>query len=184
MAQQTTPAPQGATVARDPRLIMDGSGLGGLVRGALRRLRSGELGPLPVLVGLIVIAGVFWSLNPKFLTAQNLSNLTLQIVAVGFMACGVIMVLLLGEIDLSVGSVAGVCGVIVTLLAVNYQWNEIAAIVVAILAGTLIGTLHGTIFAKIGVPAFVVTLAGLIGWQAPSSTCSALKARSTSPTTA
>ncbi|WP_173668355.1 sugar ABC transporter permease [Thermobifida fusca] len=165
MAQQTTPAPQGATVARDPRLIMDGSGLGGLVRGALRRLRSGELGPLPVLVGLIVIAGVFWSLNPKFLTAQNLSNLTLQIVAVGFMACGVIMVLLLGEIDLSVGSVAGVCGVIVTLLAVNYQWNEIAAIVVAILAGTLIGTLHGTIFAKIGVPAFVVTLAGLIGWQ-------------------
>ncbi|TDQ49599.1 sugar ABC transporter permease [Actinorugispora endophytica] len=165
MAQQTTPAAHGATAARDPRLIVDGGGAKGLLSGSLRRLRGGELGPVPVIAGLVVIAVVFQSLNDKFLSPQNLSNLTLQIVAIGLMSCGVIMVLLLGEIDLSVGSVAGVSGVVMAVLAIRHGWNEIAAMVVAIAVGALIGVIHGAIFAKIGVPAFVVTLAGLIGWQ-------------------
>ncbi|MEY9211154.1 sugar ABC transporter permease [Thermobifida halotolerans] len=165
MAQQTTPAVSDTTVTRDSRLIVDEPGLRGLVSGALRRLRGGELGPVPVVLGLFVIAAVFWSLNDKFLSPQNLSNLTVQIVAIGLMSSGVIMVLLLGEIDLSVGSVAGVCGVVMTILAVRHGWNEIAAMAAAVVVGALIGALHGTVFAKIGVPAFVVTLAGLIGWQ-------------------
>ena len=165
MAQQTTGTAQGAQIARDPRLIVDDGTPRGLVSGALRRLRGGELGPVPVIIGLFVIALVFWSLNDKFLSPQNLSNLTVQIVAVGLMSSGVIMVLLLGEIDLSVGSVAGVCGVVATVLAVQYGWNEVAAMAAAVVVAALIGVIHGTVFAKVGVPAFVVTLAGLIGWQ-------------------
>jgi D-xylose transport system permease protein len=72
------------------------------------RLRFGELGPVPVLVGLVIIAIVFQSLNANFLTPRNLSNLILQIGVVGTVACGVVLALLLGEIDLSIGAVAGV----------------------------------------------------------------------------
>ncbi|RCV52366.1 sugar ABC transporter permease [Marinitenerispora sediminis] len=164
MAQQTPVAGEAAP-APDPRLIVTGSSPRGLVAAALRRLRGGELGALPVIVGLIVICAVFQSLNSNFLSPQNLSNLTLQVVSTGLMSCGVIMVLLLGEIDLSVGSVSGVSGAVLAVLAVNHGIPEVAAIALAVLTGTLIGVVHGTVFAKVGVPAFVVTLAGLIGWQ-------------------
>ncbi|MFC7327345.1 sugar ABC transporter permease [Marinactinospora rubrisoli] len=164
MAQQTPVA--GETVpAPDPRPIVAGGSPRGLVQAGLRRLRGGELGALPVLVGLVVICVVFQSLNSNFLSPQNLSNLTLQVVSTGLMSCGVIMVLLLGEIDLSVGSVSGVSGAVLAVLAVNQGLPEPVAIALAVLTGALIGVVHGTIFAKVGVPAFVVTLAGLIGWQ-------------------
>lgn len=183
MAQQT-PVANTAEGTRDPRLVVDTASPSGLLSGAVRRIRGGELGSLPVILGLIVIGVVFQSLNANFLTPQNLSNLAVQMVAVGLMSSGVIMVLLLGEIDLSVGSVAGVSGVVLAVCAVRYGLPEIVAIIAAVLTGLVIGTLHGTVFAKVGVPAFVVTLAGLIGWQGAQIYLLGSTAPSTSATTA
>ena len=129
------------------------------------RLRSGELGPLPVILGLLVITVVFQSLNSNFLTAQNLYFLTLQMVAGGAIAVGIVLVLLLGEIDLSAGSVSGVAGVILAVLSVRNGLPDWLGILGALAVAAAIGTLHGVTFAKLGVPSFVVTLGGLIGWQ-------------------
>lgn len=91
---------------QDERLIQH-SGAGGAIRAAISRIRGGDLGSLPVVIGLIVIWVIFDLLNPVFLSSTNLVNLTLDCAAVGTIAVGVVLVLLLGEIDLSVGSVAG-----------------------------------------------------------------------------
>jgi D-xylose transport system permease protein len=169
MAQQTpvTPGADAAAppAARDPRLIVTATSPRGLLAAGVRRLRGGELGPLPVIVGLVVICVVFQALHDRFLSPQNLSNLTVQVTAVGLMTTGVIMVLLLGEIDLSIGSVAGASAAVLAALTVHQGVPEWLGIVAAIATGTVIGVLHGTVFAKVGVPAFVVTLAGLLGWQ-------------------
>jgi len=142
---------------------------GGLLRGwldlALRRIRGGELGALPVIVGLLVMAAIFQSLAPTFLSARNLSNLTLQIVPTGLIALGIVLVLLLGEVDLSAGSVSGFCAAVMAVLSVKQGLPPAAAIAIAVLAGAAIGAAQGMVFARLGVPSFVVTLAGLIGWQ-------------------
>lgn len=135
-----------------------------LLGGATERLRSGELGAWPVIIGLIVIWIVFQTLNDRFLTPQNLSNLAVQMAAAGTISVGVVLVLLLGEIDLSVGSVAGLGAAILAVLSVRHGVNEILAVVLVLIAGALIGTMQGFIFASVGVPAFVVTLAGNLGW--------------------
>jgi D-xylose transport system permease protein len=131
----------------------------------VERLRQGELGALPVIVGLILIWGYFWSQESVYLSARNLSNLVLQIAPVGAVAIGIVLVLLLGEIDLSVGSVAGLCSAILGVLVVTHEWPWWAAIIVMLLVGAAIGTFQGAWFAILGVPAFVVTLAGFLAWQ-------------------
>ncbi|MEV6861042.1 sugar ABC transporter permease [Streptosporangium subroseum] len=131
----------------------------------LDRLRQGDLGAWPVVGGLIAIAVVFGSLNEHFLSPENLTNLVLQMAATGTIALGIIMVLLLGEIDLSAGSVSGLCAVVMTILSVRHGWNPVLAIVVAVLAGSAVGLLHGVMHTRLYMPSFVVTLAGLIGWQ-------------------
>jgi D-xylose transport system permease protein len=131
----------------------------------LDRLRQGDLGAWPVVGGLIAIAIVFGSLNEHFLSPENLTNLVLQMAATGTIALGIIMVLLLGEIDLSAGSVSGLCAVVMTILSVRHGWNPVLAIVVAVLAGSAVGLLHGVMHTRLYMPSFVVTLAGLIGWQ-------------------
>ncbi|MEU8887544.1 sugar ABC transporter permease [Streptomyces sp. NPDC048442] len=130
-----------------------------------RKVRGGELGSLPVVVGLIVIAVVFQLQNSNFLSASSLANIAVYSSGMGIMAVGIVFVLLLGEIDLSVGSVAGVGAAIWAVLQVSNGWNGWLAIGVALLAGLALGLLHGFFFAKIGVPAFVVTLAGFLGWS-------------------
>ncbi|NUU21637.1 MAG: sugar ABC transporter permease [Streptomycetaceae bacterium] len=140
-------------------------GFGGYLTEFKRRVKGGELGSLPVVLGLIVIWIVFQSLNDRFLSAQNLSNLSVQIASTGLIAVGIVWVLLLGEIDLSIGSVSGVSAAILAVLNINHGWSDTWAIIAAIGVGLGIGLVHGFFFAKIGVPAFVVTLAGLIGWQ-------------------
>ncbi len=132
---------------------------------AVERLRHGDLGAWPVVGGLIAIGIVFGSLNEHFLSPENLTNLVLQMAATGTISLGIIMVLLLGEIDLSAGSVSGLCAVVMAILSVRQGWNPILAIAVALVAGALIGLLHGLMFTRIRMPSFVVTLAGLIGWQ-------------------
>lgn len=128
------------------------------------RIRSGELGPWPVIIGLIIIWLVFQTLNDNFLTAQNLSNLTLQIAGIGTISIGVVLVLLLGEIDLSVGSVAGVGAAALAVITVNHNVSEPIGLILVLIIGIAIGTLQGFFFAVVGVPAFVVTLAGNLGW--------------------
>jgi D-xylose transport system permease protein len=129
-----------------------------------QRIRAGELGPWPVIIGVIVIWVVFQTINNNFLTAQNLSNLALQIAGIGTISIGVVLVLLLGEIDLSVGSVAGVGAAALAVLSVNHGVSEPLGLVIVLIVGLAIGALQGFFFAIVGVPAFVVTLAGNLGW--------------------
>src|SRR2546429_4793741 len=131
----------------------------------LRRFLSGDLGFLRVLIILVLIWAIFYSQNTRFLSAQNLTNLVLQITAIGLISVGVVLVLLLGEIDLSVGAVSGLCAAIMAVFQVKHGWNPYLAIAAGVAAGTAIGLLQGSVFAYIGVPAFVVTLAGLLAWQ-------------------
>src|SRR3954463_2283356 len=149
----------------DPRLMLRERGIKGYWDVFIRRMKAGELGSMPVVVGLIVIWVVFQLLNDRFLSAENLSNLVQQMSAVGIISIGIVLVLLLGEIDLSVGSVSGLTSAILAVLNVNHGWSTVPAILAALAVGCTIGFLQGFFFAKIGVPAFVVTLAGLIGWQ-------------------
>lgn len=132
---------------------------------ALDRLRRGDVGSLPVAVGLVVIAAVFYRLNPHFLSAENLTNLALQIAATGTIALGIVLVLLLGEIDLSAGSVSGLTAVVMTLLYVQRGWHPLFSVLAALAVAAAIGLLHGLMRTALGMPSFVVTLAGLIGWQ-------------------
>ena len=124
-------------------------------------LRSGEIGSLPVVIGMIVISIIFQFQNDKFLSAQNLTNLIVQMAPVAFIAIGVVFVLLIGEIDLSVGVVSGVAGIILARLLVP-DGNEVpwfVAIVLSALVALAIGVLHGVFVAKLGVPSLIVTLA-------------------------
>ncbi|WUX26528.1 sugar ABC transporter permease [Streptomyces sp. NBC_01438] len=158
--------PAQATVpAVDPRLLIREEGFKGYWLEFIRKVRGGELGSLPVFVGLIVIAIVFQFQNSNFLSASSVANIAVYSSGLGIMAVGIVFVLLLGEIDLSVGSVAGVGAATWAVLNVNHGWPEWLAILTAVLAGTALGALHGFFFAKIGVPAFVVTLAGFLGWS-------------------
>jgi D-xylose transport system permease protein len=149
----------------DPRLLVREQGFGGYLTEFKRRVRGGELGSLPVVIGLIVIAVVFQSLNENFLSAGSISDISVYIAGTGIMATGIVFVLLLGEIDLSVGSVAGVGAAVWATLSVSNGVSDVLSVVVAIAAGLAIGTLHGFFFARVGVPAFVVTLAGFLGWS-------------------
>lgn len=126
------------------------------------RIQSGELGALPVVVGLIVIGAIFEALNSVFLKPENLVNLLLQTVPTGVIALGVVCVLLLGEIDLSVGSVSGATAAISALLYVNHGFSPALAIVIALLSGAAIGLIYSQLFLRFGIPSFVITLGGLL----------------------
>ncbi|WP_329538954.1 sugar ABC transporter permease [Streptomyces sp. NBC_01358] len=154
-----------AMPAVDARLLVRDEGIRGYVGEFWRKVRSGELGSLPVVIAVIIIWTVFGSLNSTFLSAQNLSDLSQQIVGTGMIAVGIVFVLLLGEIDLSVGSVSGLCAAIFAVLNVLNGMNEWLALLVAVLGGAAVGLIQGFFFAKVGVPAFVVTLAGNLAWN-------------------
>ncbi|MBO1753567.1 sugar ABC transporter permease [Allobranchiibius sp. CTAmp26] len=128
------------------------------------RVRSGDLGPLPVVVGLIVIAVVFQALNSLFLSSGNLVNLIYDSSAVGMIALGIVFVLVLGEIDLSVGSLSGLSSALLGVLYVNKGWNPILAILVAALSGAVIGFAYAQVRNRFGMPSFVITLAGLLAF--------------------
>jgi len=167
---QTTVAPADDPTAApvsvvDPRLLVREEGFKGYWTEFTRKVKGGELGSLPVVVGLIVIWAIFQFKNDRFLSADNLSNISYYLSATGMIAIGLVFVLLLGEIDLSVGSVSGLASTLFAVWVVNHGMNVWLALVLAIITGIAIGALHGWFFAKIGVPAFVVTLAGLLGWN-------------------
>jgi D-xylose transport system permease protein len=154
-----------STMVDDPRLVLQRGGWTGLMRLGLRRLRQGELGPLPVIVGLVLIAAVFQVQNPNYLTALNLTNLLQQIVPVGVLAVGVVPVLLLGEIDLSIGPASGFCGGVLAVLSVNHGVPGPLAVLAALATGALVGLCIGLFRTVLQVPSFIVSLAGFIGLQ-------------------
>lgn len=129
------------------------------------RLRADERGPLLIALGLAAIWLVFQGLDDNFLSARNLSNLSVDIVGTGLVAVGIVFVLLIGEIDLSVGSVSGLGGAVFAVLNVNLGVPEWLAVIVAVTSGTAVGAFHGFFIARVGVPAFIVTLAGLLAWN-------------------
>ncbi|MEZ3159528.1 sugar ABC transporter permease [Microbacterium sp. BWT-B31] len=139
-------------------------GLRGSAQRLWARIRGGDLGPLPVIVGLAVIWTAFQVLNPVFLSSRNLVDLTMQCASIGTISLGVVLVLLLGEIDLSVGSVSGLSAAILAVGFVQLQWPLIVALVAAVAVGCLVGLLYGFLHARFGLPSFVVTLAGLLGF--------------------
>src|SRR4051795_2594883 len=115
----------------DPRLMLRERGLRGYWDVFVRRMQAGELGSIPGIVGLVIICVVFQLLDSRFLSAQNLSNLAQQMSAVGIISIGIVLVLLLGEIDLSVGSVSGLTSAILAVLNVSHGWAVVPAIVAA-----------------------------------------------------
>jgi D-xylose transport system permease protein len=149
----------------DPRLVEPTGGVTGAVKEFLRRLTQGELGSLPVVLGLAGVWAYFQWENSNFLSSGNLTNLMLQIAAMGTIAVGVVMVLLLGEIDLSVGSVSGLSAATMAVLNVKEGWAAPQAIGAGLVVGAGIGLVQGIWVTKLRVPSFVVTLAGLLAWQ-------------------
>ncbi|MGV9193537.1 sugar ABC transporter permease [Microbacterium sp. MC2] len=143
---------------------LDDVGVSSTAARAWARLRGGDLGAAPVIAGLVVIWAAFQVLNPVFLSSRNLVDLTMQCAAIGTMALGIVLVLLLGEIDLSVGSVSGLASAILAVTFVQLQWPLVAAIGAALAAGCLVGMLYGILCIRLGLPSFVITLAGLLGF--------------------
>jgi D-xylose transport system permease protein len=139
--------------------------LGAEARANLRRLIQGDLASLRVVIGLALIWAIFQFENNRFLSAENLTNLMLQITAIGLISVGIVYVLLLGEIDLSVGAVSGLAAGVMAVLNVQHGWSPYLAIAAAILVGLAIGVLQGSLFTRFVIPSFVVTLAGLLAWQ-------------------
>ncbi|CAN5417898.1 ABC transporter permease [soil metagenome] len=126
------------------------------------RFRGRDTGSLPVIVGLLVIWGVFQTLNPTFLSSTNLVNLTMQSAAVGTMSIGVVLVLLLGEIDISVGSVSGLASAIFAVGYVQLGLPTPVMVGAALATGALVGLIFGLLRTRFGVPSFIITLAGLL----------------------
>jgi D-xylose transport system permease protein len=131
----------------------------------IKRVVQGDLSSVRVVLGLVLIAIIFQVQESRFLSAENLTNLMLQITTIGLISVGIVYVLLLGEIDLSVGAVSGLAGAVMVVLNVKHGWNPYLAIAAAVAVGAAIGCTQGFLFSKFVVPSFVVTLAGLLTWQ-------------------
>jgi D-xylose transport system permease protein len=148
----------------DERLIR-AQGLSGYLRLFVNRLKSGELGSLPVVIGLIFISVAFYSAEPRFLSSRSIVAITQFAAPVGIIALGIVLVLLLGEIDLSVGSVSGFTSATMAVLLVNEGQSIWVAMLAAILIGAAIGAFYAALYTRLGVPSFVFSLAGLLGFQ-------------------
>ncbi|THK38361.1 sugar ABC transporter permease [Ensifer sp. MPMI2T] len=147
---------------RSDERVRHDEGILDMVWGFIDRVRSGDLGMLPVAVGLIVISVIFSALNPVFLAPNNLVNLLFDSATVGVISLGIICVLVLGEIDLSVGSMSGLASAMVGVLWVNSGWPIAAAIFAALLVGAVVGLIYAALYNRLGMPSFIATLAGLL----------------------
>lgn len=164
----TTPtsnaAPPRRALDQTDERLRQSEGVAGALASFVRSMRAGDVGALPVIIGLVVICAIFQSLNSVFLSSGNLVNLTLDSCAVGIISLGIVCVLLVGEIDLSVGSVSGFSAAVVAVLFVRHGWNWILACVVACAIAVAIGLLFGVLLTRFGMPSFVSSLAGLLAF--------------------
>ena len=157
------PAEATALDRADERLVHNQTPMDA-VRAFGRRIRGGDLGSLPVIVGLVIISLVFYSQEPTFLSSRTLVNISLFAAPIGIIAIGVVLILLLGEIDLSVGSVSGLAASVMAVLVVYHDYPLWLALVAGAATGLAIGAFYALLYTKIGVPSFVMTLAGLLGF--------------------
>jgi D-xylose transport system permease protein len=163
MSTATTPA----TAEEEPRVLTpEPRDLGTAVSQYVARVRGGDVGSLPAVLGLVVLVIVFSILRPHtFTNAFNFANLVNQAAAVMVIAMGVVFVLLLGEIDLSAGWTAGTAAAIMGVAATRHNWPWPLAVIVCLLTGAVIGTFIGLLVARLGIPSFVVTLAAFLALQ-------------------
>ncbi|GIF12344.1 sugar ABC transporter permease [Actinoplanes teichomyceticus] len=135
-------------------------------RDYLGRVRGGDLGALPAVLGLIVLVAIFGSARyDTFFSAGNFANLFNQAAGLTMIAMGLIFILLLGEIDLSAGFAAGVCGAVMAILLTERGYAQPVALIAALATGVVIGLMLGLLVAKVGIPSFVVTLAAFLAFQ-------------------
>ena len=144
------------------------TGLRGAWDRAKLNVRTGNLGPVPIIVGELLVVIIFGFTATNFFTSTNFVNLITQTAGTCMLAYGIVFVLLLGEIDLSVGYVAGIGALVVAELQLpgsSWQMNGLLAMLIAVAVCAAIGGVQGSIVAFVGVPSFVVTLAGFLIWQ-------------------
>lgn len=161
MSQNPSSSVQPMLDRGDERVRHDDS-LAGMAKGFIDRVSAGDLGMLPVAVGLVVISVVFTALNPIFLAPNNLVNLLFDCATVGVISLGIICVLVLGEIDLSVGSMSGLSSAMVGVLWVEMGLPIVVAILAALVVGAGVGLLYAALYNRLGMPSFIATLAGLL----------------------
>ncbi|MDO9455285.1 sugar ABC transporter permease [Nocardioides sp.] len=159
-----TPTSAVAADMADERLIHE-LGVRGVMRALVNRIRGGDLGVGPVIFGLVVICIVFYAKEPTFLSSASLVSITQFAAPTGVIALGIVLVLLLGEIDLSVGSVAGFTSAVMAVTLVNNDQPLVVAMGAAIGTGLLIGLVYAVLHQVVGVPSFVFSLAGLLAFQ-------------------
>jgi D-xylose transport system permease protein len=164
MTEDTQQVSTARLLDRSDERVKHADTLGNMIGAFVDRVRSGDLGSLPVVVGLIVICAAFETLNPVFLAPNNLVNLLFDCATVGVISLGIVCILMVGEIDLSVGSVSGFSSALVGVLWVAQDWPVAVAIVTALVLGAAIGALYAFLFNRLGMPSFVSTLAGLLTW--------------------
>lgn len=162
MSSKSRSEPAPLALDRSDERVNHADGLAGLLKAFIGRVRSGDLGMLPVAVGLIVISTVFSILNPIFLAPNNLVNLLFDCATVGIISLGIVCVLILGEIDLSVGSMSGLASAIIGVVWVNSGIPLPLAIGAALVTGAAVGALYAMLYNRLGMPSFVATLAGLL----------------------
>ena len=141
----------------------------GTIKGAMQdylaRVKSGDMGALPGVLGLVALCAVFGAMSDVFLTPGNFANLLTQAAAVTVIAMGLVFVLLLGEIDLSAGYASGVCGAVLVILITDHGIAWWIALLVSIVVGAILGYAIGTLVSRLGIPSFVVTLATFLAFQ-------------------
>ncbi|QYJ05051.1 hypothetical protein KUV85_05030 [Nocardioides panacisoli] len=153
-----------AGALRDERLIEQRSAAATL-SAFWNRLKGGELGNLPVIVGLLVICTVFYLIEPRFLSSYNLVSIARFAAPTGLISLGIVLVLLVGEIDLSVGSVSGFTAATMAVLVVREGQSMVLGVLAGVAVGSAIGLGFGLLRTRIGVPSFVFSLAGLLAFQ-------------------
>lgn len=139
--------------------------LKGAAANYISRIKSGDIGSLPAVLGLVALIAVFGFMSEYFLTNRNFANLLTQAAPVMVIAMGLVFVLLLGEIDLSAGYASGVCGAVLVLLVTDHGWSWYTALGMSIVVGAALGTFIGILVSRLGIPSFVVTLAAFLAFQ-------------------
>ena len=139
--------------------------VGETFRAYIGRVRGGDMGPLPAVIGLVVLVVLFSLLRPVFFTPLNFANFFTQAAVVAILAMGLVFVLLLGEIDLSAGVTSGVSGALLAVGMASWGFPWYVAFAVSMLAGLVIGLFIGFLVARVGIPSFVVTLALFLAFQ-------------------
>ena len=146
-------------------VIVEKESLGTVAHNYWSKVKAGDIGSLPAVLGLIALAAIFTTMSEFFFTNRNFANLLTQAAPVIVIAMGLVFVLLLGEIDLSAGYASGVAGAVLVLLITNHDFPWYAALAISIGVGAVLGLLMGTLVSRIGIPSFVVTLSAFLAFQ-------------------